>query len=139
MCLISFYHQLCPYYRALALAQANAEGSPQRTPRHHCNAQTLTPKGRHQNRLITEESLLNHELQSSPRKAWASRLYLYSNTSTEAQRKAATLSQDKRSLEDEIEAYLLDSQVTESSIAFWQVSNSLKTNCYQTRISFLCD
>jgi len=108
--------QLRPYYRTLALARANTEISPQKTPRRRCNAHTLTPKGRNWTRLNAEESPLRSELQAAPRKAWASRLYSYSNTSNETQRSATY--QDTWSLEDEVEAYLLDSQVTESSMAF---------------------
>jgi len=58
------------------------------------------------------------DLQPAPRKAWASHLYMYTN----GEAHASIPSADTHSLEDEIEAYLLDSQVAESSIIFWQVS-----------------
>ena len=55
--------------------------------------------------------------QPSKPNTWASRLYMYTNLA--AGRSHSTTG--TWTLEDEIEAYLLDSQAADSSIGYWQV------------------
>ncbi|PPQ97649.1 hypothetical protein CVT26_002438 [Gymnopilus dilepis] len=134
-----FIRQLRPYYRQRLsqAAQARPPTTPRRQPRTSRHGpQSAAPSGQHrtpQPRTPRQQTGAPESNEGPNATSWTNRLLTCTNPAAGQLNGSARV----RSLEDEIEAYLLDVQTAESSIGFWQANQRRFPTLFLAALDYL--